>query len=93
MLLMATDARRHLERAKRVLGRLGRLFHGTVTFSARQVCYGYVPAMGEEDVRSRSRQLYPVQLLAGRCDRTHPLFFRARRKSNLVTTDANVYGR
>jgi hypothetical protein len=91
MLLMATDTGRHIERAKRAIRRLGRLFHGAVTFGARQVCYGDMSAMGEENVRSRLRQLQPVQLLAGRGDRTHPFFFRAVRKCHLVTTNANVY--
>ncbi len=92
MLLMATDTGRHIEHAKRAIRRLGRLFHGAVTFGARQVCYGDMSAMRKEDVRSRSGQLHPVQFLACRGDRTHPFFFRAVRKRYLVTTNANVYG-
>src|SRR5512147_2154661 len=72
ILLMATDTGRHTEHAKRAIRRLGRLFHGAVTFGARQVCYGDVPAMRKKDVRSRSGQLHPAQFLASRGDRTHP---------------------
>jgi hypothetical protein len=92
MLLMAADTGRHIEHAKHAIRRLGRLFHGAVALGARQVRRGDVPAMRKEDVRSRSGELHPVQLLACSGDRPYPFLLCAVRKRYLVTTNANVYG-